>query len=144
MINSPPRDESGEVLPHNHDEILESHILLRRVPSNWVVDDPRSGKRISTMAFQPSSGKNGGLSVDIEFLILSSGVEPRSLLNSSGHLGVLSFQVGDVRQLGFSVGYDPLPDNPFHGEVWGNFSRPNKKKLLQLSSWYVPIDGVTL
>jgi hypothetical protein len=42
------------------------------------------------------------------------------------------------------VGYDPLPDNAHHGEVWGIFSKGRQKKLLNSAQWFVEVDGVFL
>jgi len=51
---------------------------------------------------------------------------------------------GQFRSEGFQVGADPTPDNPHHGEVWGSFSKGKKNRLLSLSVWFVPIDGVSI
>jgi hypothetical protein len=38
-----------------------------------------------------------------------------------------------LRNEGFSMGFDPLPENPRHGEVWG-FSRSRKCRLQELGA----------
>jgi hypothetical protein len=36
------------------------------------------------------------------------------------------------------VGYNPLlPENPYHGEVWGNFTTRLRKRLAALAEWFV-------
>ena len=49
-----------------------------------------------------------------------------------------------MRSEGFQVGSDPLEDNPYHGEVWGQFTKGKKKKLMSMCRWFVPLDGVAL
>jgi len=49
-----------------------------------------------------------------------------------------------VRQEGFQVGYDPVPHNAHHGEVWGAFTGAKKKFLQRIAQWYVPLPGVDL
>jgi hypothetical protein len=34
------------------------------------------------------------------------------------------------------VGFDPLPENPYHGEVWGAFSKAKQKRLPELCQWF--------
>jgi hypothetical protein len=53
-------------------------------------------------------------------------------------------RAGDLRAENFMVGYDPIAENPHHGEVWGQFSKGRKRKLISMSCWFVPIDGVAL
>ena len=47
------------------------------------------------------------------------------------------------------VGFDPIYDdpvraNPYHGQVWGNFTQSKIKRLLKLAQWYVVIPDVTI
>jgi len=42
------------------------------------------------------------------------------------------------------VGFDPLPENPYHGEVWGKFTKAQQRRLQQLAVWFVAIPGVKL
>jgi hypothetical protein len=41
-----------------------------------------------------------------------------------------------LRGEGFMVGFDPLPENPYHGEVWGAFSKAKQKRLPELCQWF--------
>jgi hypothetical protein len=43
-----------------------------------------------------------------------------------------------------AVGYDPLPDNDFHGEVWGARTRGQWRQLQAIAAWYVEISGTDL
>jgi len=137
--------------PYDENEISAGDVIIRRInPRQHVVwDENRSCSRISSKAFSPSSGPNDGMSVDIEQLMLSDGVDPRQYVTTPVFTGSVAFSAGSARALGLLVGYDPLPTNPYYGEVWGG-SRPNrlsqrqKKGLAEASRWYVELDGVDI
>jgi hypothetical protein len=146
LLAEPPRNERGEVQPHDHEGIGNSDGIIRRVSGQQVVDDPKAkgGKRLSTAAVSPSSGGNGGMSVDIQAEIEKAGLDAKQYVTTPRWTGSILFQAGQLRNEDFQVGYDPLPGNPYHGEVWGNFSRSRQKRLLDLSEWFVEIEGVAL
>lgn len=48
----------------------------------------------------------------------------------------------EFRALGLWVSYDPIPEYPYHGEVWGNFSKGRQRMLLRVGSWLVPVPGI--
>jgi hypothetical protein len=110
-----------------------------------VQDDNRGCKRLSTGAFKPSSGENGGMSVDIEAKIIEAGLTPTEYVTNPTFIGSVSIQASAVRALNLWIGYDPLPENPHHGEVWGQpprvnrFSKEQQKGLLAASNWYVQL-----
>lgn len=144
-LEPPQRDENGRVILHNHEGILSEDWAIRRIPINWVVFDPKiNGNRISSYAFKPSSGVKSGLSVDLQRQIEDAGLDAREYVTNPRWVGSLSINVGQIRVNGFMIGYDPLPDNPYHGEVWGEFSKANQKKLRDISNWFVPIEGVVI
>ncbi|MDX0517382.1 hypothetical protein GOL81_21235 [Sinorhizobium medicae] len=138
-LAEPPRDAQGSVVPHNHDQILDQDGVLRRISPFHLVEDEKAagGKRLSSMAFQPSSGPNGGMSVDLERSVLDAGGDPRAHVIAPPFVGAVRFVAGQLREEEFLVGYDPLPSNPHHGEVWGSFTASKKKKLLALAEIYV-------
>lgn len=89
------------------------------------------------------------MSVDIEDLILEGGHNPKQYVTTPIFTGSVAFSADNVRNLGLRIGYDPIQENPYHGEVWGSpranrFSNPQKKGLLAASEWYVEIEGVSL
>lgn len=150
MIKAPPHDEDGSVTPHDHDEILDTHEVIRRVSERQLVTDS-SGRRInSSIVFKASETKNGGMSVDLKQLIEAAGLDPKIYVTTPRWIGSLLFRVSDLRNIGFAIGYDPieLPEpNPYHGEVWGTFSKGEngtRKKLQDLAVWFVEIDNVTI
>lgn len=117
------------VEPYDEDEISPDQTIIRRInPVQHVVrDDNRGCSRISTKAFSPSSGENGGMSVDIEAQIVQANLDPREYVTTPVFTGAVSFVAGAVRALNLRIGYDPIDENPYHGEVWGN-PRPNRFK----------------
>jgi hypothetical protein len=138
-LNPPPRDDEGEVLPHDHAGIEHADGIIRRVSPQHMVDDPKTqGKRLSSMAFQPSAGDRGGMSVDLQKLIEDAGLDPKQYVVSPPWIGAVRFTAGALRAEGLMVGYDPLPpENPYHGEVWGNFTQRLRKRLTILAEWFV-------
>lgn len=60
-LKPPPRDAQGVVIPHDHDEIYSDDQIIRRISELQLVDDKKTGgRRISSLAFNPSAGPNGG------------------------------------------------------------------------------------
>lgn len=141
-LDPPPLDESGQTLPHDHHGILAGDGVIRRVSIHHLVTDEKypGKKRISgSMAFRPSTGENGGMSVDLESLIVEAGVDARAFVASPEWVGAVRFTAGAVRAEGFMVGYDPMPNNPYHGQVWGRFSKQVQKRLAALAEPFVPV-----
>ncbi len=99
---------------------------------------------MSSMAFKASTGPNGGMSVDLEKEIEKAGLDARAYVTTPRWVGSVRFEAGALRCEGFMVGFDPLPENPYHGEVWGAFSKSEQKRLRELCQWFVSIDGVSI
>ncbi|MGH0263279.1 hypothetical protein NKY45_17595 [Sinorhizobium meliloti] len=151
MLKQPSRDAAGKVEPHDHPEIADEDTLIRRIdPSQHVVhDENRNCMRLSSKAFQPSSEEGGGMSVDIEKLMIGDEVEPAAYVTNPKYLGSIRFPAGAARAEKLRVGYDPLPENPYHGEVWGEtrpnrFSRTQQKAICGASNWLVQITDVEI
>ena len=144
-LQPPPRNQKGEVIPHDHDGILPSDGIIRRISEQQLIFDPKiNGKRVSSLALKPSSGSNGGLSVDLQQLIEEANLEAKAFVTTPRWTGSIRFEAGQFRSEGFIIGYDPLPENPYHGEVWGNFTKAKINKLFKLCIWFVPIENVLL
>lgn len=142
----PPRDEKGGVIPHDHIEICSNDGIIRRISEQQLIFDEKSGtRRISSLALKPSSGPNGGLSVDLQQQIEDAGLNAKSFVTTPRWMGSIRFEAGHLRAEGFLVGYDPIfPENPYHGEVWGNFTRSKQAQLFQLCQWFVPIENTLI
>ncbi|UIY25900.1 hypothetical protein LZK76_10915 [Rhizobium leguminosarum] len=150
-MKQPTRDAAGKVTPHDHEEIANDDLLIRRIdPKQHVVPDENLNcRRLSSKAFQPSSHEGGGMSVDIQKLIESEGLDPAIYTTSPKYLGSIRFTAGAARAANLLVGYDPLPENPHHGEVWGEnrpnrFSRTQQKAICAASTWLVSVPGVLI
>jgi hypothetical protein len=111
-----------------------------------LVLDKDGLRRVSSIAFQPSSNaQGGGLSVDLQQEIEALGKNAVQFVTTPRWIGSVRFAAKQLRNEGFIVGYNPLPpDNPHHGEVWGQFSTGKKKQLLRMAEWFVRIPGVSL
>lgn len=138
-LTPPPRDANGEVLPHDHPEIHNDDGVIRRVAASQWVDDPKvSGKRASTAVFRESSGSNGGMSVDLQKLIEEAGLDAREYVATPRWNGAVRFSAGELRGEGLMVGCDPLDENKYHGEVWGNFTKGVQRHLVSMAKIFVP------
>lgn len=147
-LSPPPLDENNSVEPHNHPEIHDSDSVIRRISEQQhIVDDPKvpQGRRVSTKAFNSSSGINGGMSIDLKTRIEVDGLDVKAHVTSPEWIGSVVVGVQLLRNLGLMVGYDPLPSNAYHGEVWGNLtSKPIKKQILSSAVWFVKVPNVYL
>lgn len=146
-LSQPPCDENGNVMPHDHPGIGATDGIIRRISAQWIVDGPGGSKQISSMAFNPSTGPNGGMSVDLQAQIEEAGLNCRKFLSTTTpqYAGSVRFEAGALRGVGLQVGFDPLPTNPHHGEVWGKFTDSMRKRTLpSLARWFVEISGVVL
>lgn len=84
------------------------------------------------------------MSVDLERSILEAGLNAKQFVTTPKFTGSVWFQASFLRSEDFQVGYDPLDDNPHHGEVWGVFSKARQRKLLRAAEWFVEIENVDL
>lgn len=140
------------VEPYDEFEIEADDSIIRRVnPSQHVVPDENTGRqRTSSKLFSPSSKPNGGMSVDILKLIENAGLNAQEFVTTPVYTGSVYFSAGSARAVGLRVGYDSIPDNSYHGEVWGSVDRPNKftsihkRALANASRWFVKLPGVEI
>jgi hypothetical protein len=139
------------VAPYDEPAIVADDIIIRRVnPIEHVIyDDNRKCHRVSSKLYKASSVVNGGMSVDIEKMVVSAGIEPKIFVVNPVYTGAIAFSAVSIRSLGLWIGYEPLQNNPYHGEVWNsNPSRHNKftgaqvSGLMAAATWYVPVKGV--
>jgi hypothetical protein len=142
--------------PYDEEEVVESTVVIRRINPDYHLadDEDTGGKRLSSKAFSPT--KKSGMSVDFEHLMLVDGVDPRKFVTTPVYTGSVWFRAGAARAAGLSVGYEPIkddpeqPDNPYHGEVWGEpprtdrFKGAQKRALMNAAEWYVTIPDVVI
>jgi hypothetical protein len=153
-MKPPPKDGNGLASPHDHDEILNGHRVIRGVSNEFVHRD-KEGRplRLSSALLEPSSANVDpycGLSVDIEQLMLAHGIDAATHASNRHFLGSIAFTVNSFRSRNFLVGYDPLQENPCHGGIWqdaargSKLTRGTKMSPLREATWYVAIDGIPI
>lgn len=147
----PTYDVNGVVEPHDHEEIDSDWLLVRRIcPANHVVfDENRNCDRISTKAYKPSSGDKSGMSIDLKCLIERANLSVADYVTTPVFTGSVEFEVSTVRSKSMIVGFDPLPENPYHGEVWGSqkpnhFTRSQVRAIQSSARWLVRLPDVEL
>jgi len=146
-LSPPPRDAHGKVMPHDHQGIGSADGIIRRISEQWIITEPDGRKRLSSIAFNPSSSPHGGMSVDLQAQIEEAGLNCREFLSTTSPqcAGSIRFEAGALRRASLQVGFDPLLSNAHHGEVWGNFTDSMKKRTLPgLATWFVEIEGVAI
>jgi hypothetical protein len=143
-LSPPPRDGANNVVPHDHQEIANDDDLIRRISEEQTVVDDKGVRRVSSMAFNCSTGPDGGMSVDIKRSIEEVGDDAATFVTTPRWIGSVIFKVGVPRSLGFQVGYDPIPGNDHHGEVWGKSTKATKKRIQSAARWFVQIPDVVL
>ena len=146
-LSEPPRDAKGQLVPHDHQDILNDDGLIRRIPIHWVVPDEKSptGRRLSSEAFEMSSAEmGGGMSLDIEKLIVETGKDVAAHVTPHPWVGAVRVTAGLLRGYALQVGYSPQLDNPYHAEAWGTLSKKTSKKIRLASTWVVEIEGCSL
>jgi hypothetical protein len=120
----PRRDADGKIGPHDHPEILPEHHVIRRVTPNDI--HPTEHRRTSG-AFSESS--DGGMSVDIEEWMAAEGLSALHYVENPDD-GAVRLSVGELRKLGFHVGWDPDRGHPHHGCVWGIGNGSKRKRRI--------------
>ncbi len=101
-LHQPPRDADGNVEPLDHNGIQAGDGVIRRVSDQQVVTDPKTGgRRLSSMAFKPSTGPKAGMSVDLEKNIEEAGLDARTYVTSPKWVGSVRFKAGALRGEGF-------------------------------------------
>jgi hypothetical protein len=144
-MKPPPLDEAGRVVPHDHADIGDDWIVIRRIHAGWLKESTDGAIGLSTASFTESSEPPRGMSVDLLNLIEEAGVDAKDFVTAMpNNPHAVSFRVGDLRALGLTVGYHPLeekppfPANPFHCEVWGiGNARGPKNELRKIAKWFV-------
>lgn len=122
------------------DRIPDDDIVIRGVAARHLIDIENSGgkKRVTKAAFSPSSERDDperGMSVNLQSKLVEHGLDPQNPLYEPGFEVLMSFRVGDLRELGLEVVRRPLPENPSHCNVLGIKGTARKKELLRLASF---------
>ncbi|MTE01678.1 hypothetical protein GIY56_15420 [Paracoccus sp. YIM 132242] len=145
------------VIAYNDADIVDRDVLIRRInPAEHVVPDGNGGQRLSTKAISSSSTAPYGMSVDAMQLMEIANIDVREFVTCPKYVASVQFSAGVARSAGLLVGYHPLekdgdaPANPYHAEVWSHpdpsrdFSKRQKKDILNTCEWFVALDGVSI
>jgi len=145
-----PRDDKGEVLPHDHPNFGPGQTLIRRIAdtSHWIVDDQnRNCRRLSSAVYKYNDPTNH-LSCDSPVCIEALGHQPTAWVTSDFWVGSLTLPVDKLREIQGAtethVGMVPLEDNACHGGVWAKITSGRSNDMLRASEWLVPIEGVAI
>jgi len=142
---APPRDALGHVEPHNDPDIRDSDGLIRYInPDYHLVPDPKvGGLRLSTAAFSESNKPPGGMSVDLERLMIEDGLDSLSRLPTTD-FGAVRFEARILRDNGHMVGSDALPENPYHASVWHpSKGKRQKERMMGWITWLKKPTGLS-
>jgi hypothetical protein len=60
VIGPPPRDENGNVIPHDHPEIGKDDEVIRRISERQIILDKDGKQTISSIAYKDAARKNRG------------------------------------------------------------------------------------
>lgn len=84
------------------------------------------------------------MSVDLQRLIVEARIEPRDFVTTPKWTGSVRWTADQVRALALLVGFDPTDDNPFHGQVWGAFTKAQRRSLQTSATWFVALPDVAI
>lgn len=112
--------------------LADGELLLRRVPSKWIVNDPKSpnGYRVSSAAFEDEE-----MSVDIASIRDAANEPWTTCLAGHEGYGLVSVTAGLVRAKGQMVCRDPLPENAAHGVVVGRKTGSVRNAFVKECVW---------
>jgi hypothetical protein len=144
-----PRDANGEVLPHDHPDLVGANRLIRRISDEYIVPNGVGGQRLSSAVFK-NDPRLGYLSLDSEKCILSGNQVPAAYVTSPVWMGALVISVDQFRSVdpattpndAWKIGMIPVTDNPCHAGVWGKITQGQSNELQRRSDWLVSISGV--
>jgi hypothetical protein len=140
MPEAPPTDQGGNTLPHDHPEISDDDYVIRFITPNDLHAEASGIVRVASGAYSESSDPHGGMSVVHQGWCTAAAEDVMQFAKDRA-FGAVRIKVGDLRALGFRVGYDPQPTNPHHCAVWGIGSQ--RKKVQRLARTLKKCDGET-
>ncbi|QLC25666.1 hypothetical protein HFP57_11995 [Parasphingopyxis algicola] len=146
-----PRDEDGEVIPHDHPELVDGAHIIRRISDDYVVPDHNSGGHRLSSAVYKHDPRRGHLSVDSTPCIVAKGIDPGEYVTTPQWPGALTISIENFRSIDsvneaddrWKIGMVPVTGNDCHAGVWGKITQGQSNSLQRLSDWLVEIPGVT-
>jgi hypothetical protein len=147
----PPRDQAGNVIPHDDPAIADDSYVVRHInpEAHLAPDENTGGSRISTGAFNRTREPNGGISVDLGQELIAAGLPLNHMVQPG--MGAVKISVGAVRRLTLWVGSDPIiaehqgdAENPHHGQIWNGRKKTPRDLYKAIEDWVVQLPGVAL
>jgi hypothetical protein len=133
MLDAPEKDEDGVVVPHDHAQIFNEDVILKRVSQQHLVEVSDGQYRLSTAIFSQSSDKYRGSSINILKIIEDLGEDVEAYCRERGKIvGAIALSAGAIRGEDGLVGFEPLDDDLAHGEIWNIKGKPKLRRLLKL------------
>jgi hypothetical protein len=129
MPSEPPRGQHGKIQPHDHEEILDRHWVIRHIVETDLHSESSGLIRVGSGAYSESS--DGGMSVDIEDWMIADGLSSLYYLGNPDH-GAVRLSVGALRRLGLKVGWDPDGGHRHHGGVW-DIRSSHRRKIAKMA-----------
>jgi hypothetical protein len=145
-----PKDDEGEVIPHDHPYLADGHRLIRRISDDHIVFDAnQGGNRISSALFK-CDPRHGYLSIDSERCILDIPEKPGDYISTPMFYGALVLGVDAFRSIDraakpadrWKIGIVPVEGNDCHGAVWGKITTGQSNSIQRTSEWLVEVPGV--
>jgi hypothetical protein len=115
--------------------ICDGERLFRRVHITQLVRDDDTGlARVSSGVF-----KDKELSINIESVLSDAGSSAEACLHNYKTHILISITAGDARHFCQAVCYDPLPNDPSHGLVYGSKNKTSIHNGLRAAAvWAIP------
>jgi len=153
-----PVDPDGEVVPHDHPDLVGEALMLRGVdPQYHVVPDANRGcRRLSSALFKNDPKRQGYLSFNAAKCITDLGETGSAYMGDRGWIGVVCMPVEKFRTFDpatgaaerWKIGMVPLPDDtppdPCHGAVWGKINDNRANAIRRQVQWVVELPNVVL
>lgn len=123
QVDEPPDDAS----------IADDAILWRRVPDRHFVPGPDGRLRPSSAAFD-----DGGDGDSMSAVLAEAERNPCPVLQGNDGWGLVAIEVRLIRELGWRVERDPVPDEPAHVLVHGDKTKGKMRRVAKECIWVIP------
>jgi hypothetical protein len=111
-------------------------LVLRRISPQQIAATPEGGIRISSGAFQNTSGTDG-MSVVMEDSLRNEGRGAEELVAPYPGFGLISLTTGLCIEEEQEVRRLPVDEEPAHGEVLGKKTKGRSKRFAAAADWVI-------
>jgi hypothetical protein len=121
---------------HNVAVVDPAVLVLRRISPQQIAATPEGGIRISSGAFQNTSGTDG-MSVVMEDTLRDEGRDAQELVAPYPGFGLVSLTTGLCIEEEQEVQRLPVGEEPVHGEVLGKKSKGRSRRFAAAADWVI-------